>query len=145
MKYFAKGVMVSGIAVSFAFMMHNDSATNRKTAAQYATQIIKVSLDPSGNGLILDDGKTKGPNINTKVAKKTRIKWELDNQSRITSLDSIVSKNGVDLFEMKPTKDNNNGLIGRVGDFPSGTEEEYGIWYTIDGASYMHDPKIQVH
>ncbi|MGL5112782.1 MAG: hypothetical protein ACRC6O_09100 [Flavobacterium sp.] len=145
MKYFAKGFLVSGIVVSFAFVMHNHSDKNGKGATNYATQVIRVSLDPSGNGLILDDGKNKGGNITTKVNKKTVIKWRLDNQSGITSLDSIVSKNGVDLFDMKPSKENDKLLTGRIGDFPSGTEEEYGIWYSVDGVSYMHDPKIQIH
>lgn len=145
MKSITKGLLVAGIAVSFAFMLqkHSDESTNESN--NFATQVIKVSLDPSGKGLILDDGNNVGGNITTKVHKKTVVKWKLVNNSGITSLDSIVSKNGVDLFETRPTTDSEKGLVGKVGDFTSGSEEEYGIWYTIDGVSYMHDPVIQVH
>jgi len=109
------------------------------------TEVIKVSLNQEGTGLILDDGNSKGANITTKVSKNSKIIWKLEPNSGITSLDSLVSKNGVNVFITKPKKNGNGDLLGEVGDVAVGTIEEYGIYYTIDGVSYMHDPKIQIH
>jgi hypothetical protein len=109
------------------------------------TEVIKVSLNQEGTGLILDDGNSKGANITTKVSKNSKIIWKLEPNSGITSLDSLVSKNGVNVFITKPKKNGTGDLLGEVGDVAVGTIEEYGIYYTIDGASYMHDPKIQIH
>lgn len=132
------------VIVFTSFMLITDNE-KRSTANDYVkTNVIKVSLDASGTGLILDDGKSKGGNITTEVSKKSIIKWKLVPNSGISSLDSIASKNGVDVFEAKPKKNKDNELIGDISDVPSGTVEEYGIYFTINGVTYMHDPKIQI-
>lgn len=143
MKYIISVLFICLIA--FGFQQKQNQVSYKESKLNVSTRVIRVSLDSLGTGLILYDGINRGPNITTKVSKKEIVKWKLENNSRIKSLDSIVLKKGVNIFEAKPVK-NDGDLIGTVGDFPSGTEEEYGIYFTTeDNKSRMHDPVIQVH
>lgn len=142
MKYSIQLILVLSLLFLTSFVNSDDRNLMDNSVF---TEVIKVSLNQEGTGLILDDGNSKGANITTKVSKNSKIIWKLEPNSGITSLDSLVSKNGVNVFITKPKKNGNGDLLGEVGDVAVGTIEEYGIYYTIDGVSYMHDPKIQIH
>lgn len=144
MKFSIQFVLLISFFVFTSFMLKNHEKTNTTFGKNVFREVIKVSLNAEGTGLVLDDGNSKGPDITTKVSKNTRIKWKLETNSGITSLDSIISKNGVNVFITTPKKNSDGDLIGDVGDVAEGTIEEYGIYYTINGVSYMHDPKIEI-
>lgn len=142
MKYSIQLILVLSLLFLTSFVNSEDQKLKNNNVF---TEVIKVSLNEEGTGLILDDGNSKGGNITTKVSKNSKIRWKLEPNSGITSLDSLVSKNGVNVFVTKPKKNGSGDLLGEVGDLAVGTIEEYGIYYTINGVSYMHDPKIQIH
>lgn len=144
MKHSIQFVVVLSLMFFTSFVPREGYERKNKDVDNVFREVIKVSLNQDGTGLILDDGNSKGPDITTKVSKNTRIKWKLVSDSGITSLDSIVSKNGVNVFITSPKKNSDGDLVGDVGDVTEGTIEEYGIYYTINGVSNMHDPKIQI-
>jgi len=108
------------------------------------TTVITVRLDDSGNGLQLDDGQSQGPHITTRVRRRDVIKWKLIPNSGIDSLDEIQSK-GVSVFVSRPSRQPDGSLTGTIADLPDDSEEDYGILYSINNVSYVHDPKIQIH
>jgi hypothetical protein len=108
------------------------------------TRVITIQLDEAGTGLILNDGQSNGPNINTLVSVGDVIKWKLIPNAGIESLDSIKEKN-INIFSIIPSKQSDGSLTGTVGDYPVGTSESYGIYYKVNGVTLYHDPVIQVH
>ena len=108
------------------------------------TTVITIRLDDSGNGLQLDDGQSQGPHITTRVKRRDVIKWKLIPNAGIDSLDEIQSK-GFSVFEVRPSIQPDGSLTATIADLPDGSEEDYGIMYSINNSSYVHDPKIQIH
>jgi|GEM_PF-6253873 len=108
------------------------------------TTVITIRLDNSGSGLQLDDGQSQGPHIITRVKRRDVIKWKLIPNAGVDSLDEIQSK-GFSVFEVRPSRQPDGSLTGTIADFPDGSEEDYGIRYSINNVSYVHDPKIQIH
>lgn len=144
MKYIVSIVLVCLVAITFGFKFENNKRGTKEIKSNFKTQVIRVRLDSLGTGLILDDGVSKGGKITTKVASKEIVKWKLDTDSGIESLDSIKVKT-TDIFSIKPSKQTDGTLTGTVGEFPSGTQEEYGIYFTVNGTTLYHDPIIQIH
>ena len=144
MKFSVSVVLICLIAILFGFKEDQKLKYSKEVKEYEKPMVIKVSLDDSGEGLILDDGESKGGKITTKVYKKQIVKWELEKNSGIESLDEIIEKSG-NVFEIKPVKGSDGKISGTIGDFPSGTQEEYGIRYTVNGVTKDFDPVIQIH
>jgi hypothetical protein len=144
MKFSLSMILVCLIAFTFGFKDDQKPKYSNEINEYNKPIVITISLDSSGEGLILDDGENKGGKITTKVYKKQIVRWELEKKSGIESLDDIYTKSG-NVFEIKPSKGSDNKISGTIGDFPSGTEEEYGIRYTVNGQAKDFDPKIQIH
>lgn len=108
-----------------------------------ATLVITVRLEDSGSGLILNDGQSNGPDITSRVAKKSTIKWKLIPNSGIDALIDIQIKD-FNLFEQAPSVQPDGSLSGDIGDFPEGTTANYGIVYSVNGTQQVHDPKILI-
>lgn len=72
------------------------------------------------------------------------VKWKLVPNSDIESLDAIKEKD-INIFSIRPGKQPDGSLQGIVGFYPNGTTESYGVYFTVNGKQYMHDPKIIIN
>lgn len=82
-------------------------------------------------------------NMTTLVGPGDSVTWAKG--GNISSLDNVFETNGVDLFIVDPSQENNGTWIGIVGSLPPGTEEEYSITYTVQGKSYTQDPRLRMN
>lgn len=101
-----------------------------------------ISDDEGNRGNTL----TGDRDLTTQVSNGNIVKWVKGGD--IASIDSVVYTGGSNLFASGPSQNKDGSWQGVIGNLPSGTEEEYTIRYTVNGATgnpYSQDPKLRMH
>ena len=93
-------------------------------------------------------GSTQSGNqgLTTMVSNGNIVKWV--KAGNITSIDNVYYSGESNVFASGPMKKPDGSWQGVIGNFASGTEEEYTIQYTVAGAPdnpYTQDPKLKMH
>ena len=114
-------------------------------------KIIFVSRKEGTNRIKLRDSEGHGvgggtDDITTTVSADDYVIWVLDQDSGLESIDKIEPKDGSPIILQATPTNLNPVLVGRVKPKSPGKdiEEDYKIYYTIQGEQHSDDPKLKM-
>lgn len=116
-----------------------------------ATETIMLKAKKNSDGTTTLKLKNKGGHhdwhdndLSTNVHAGDTVEWEIQDSS-ISSVDNIYSKDGTSIFSQGPSKENGGNWSGTVNsNAADDTEESYSIDYTTSDGSYTDDPVLKV-
>ncbi len=90
-----------------------------------------------------NEGHRGDNNITSQANPGDFVQWAIEPGSNISSIDNVYAKEGsANIFSEGPRKDG-DAWVGNVNPEATGSES-YNIQYTVDGATVVDDPIIEV-
>jgi len=110
-----------------------------------------IFVSKNGNSIKLRDSEGHNPgndDITTLVSPGDKVKWKLDNNSNLFSIESVQKSSGTTLWESPPADNGNGVYVATIKNDRNldGKTENYTISYKVtrDGGVKSDDPRLKV-